>query len=178
MKRDTIERLAIDSAAGQLNEDAEALLRTYLAEHPQANQWAEDMLQVYKKTEAAINAKIKTADVGIEGVAVKVKPLSQVSWRPVARWAAVMVLGTLIGFVGGRWSETGQTHKVTIAKAATGRTEIKTLLDLKKKYAGTFWGDKILASVQSRPYPKRTEYKRNENFWPNFRQYIKEKNYE
>ena len=46
MEREAIERLAMDSAAGELNQDAEALLRTYLAEHPQANEWAEDMLQI------------------------------------------------------------------------------------------------------------------------------------
>lgn len=50
--------------------------------------------------------------------------------------------------------------------------------DLKEKYAGTFWGDKILASMEQGTYPKQTEYKWNREFWPNIRQYIKEKHYE
>ena len=63
MEREAIERLTIDSAAGELNEDAEALLRTYLAEYPQANKWAEDILQIYYRTEAAIKTKATHGDL-------------------------------------------------------------------------------------------------------------------
>ena len=54
MEREIIERLAVDLAAGELNEDVEALFRSYLAEHSEADKWAQDMLQVYEKTETAI----------------------------------------------------------------------------------------------------------------------------
>ncbi|MHC4169718.1 MAG: hypothetical protein ACYSWQ_22455, partial [Planctomycetota bacterium] len=64
MERDAIERLAIDSASGELNDDAETLLREYLAGHAEANRWAEEVQWLCEKTEAAIHAKTKNAGAG------------------------------------------------------------------------------------------------------------------
>jgi len=58
MEREIIERLTMDSASGELNEDAKVLLQTYLAEHSQENLWAEDMFKLYETANAAV--KIKT----------------------------------------------------------------------------------------------------------------------
>ena len=76
MRREIIERLAIDSAAGELNEDMEALFRAYLAEHSEAKKWAEDLSDVFEKTEAAIAAKIEPAGAESNHVAIKIKQIS------------------------------------------------------------------------------------------------------
>ena len=81
MKRETVERLAMDSAAGELSEDAEALFQTYLDENPQAKQWAEDVRQVYGETEAAIQAK--TALANSQKAAPHMTPAYRVNWLPV-----------------------------------------------------------------------------------------------
>jgi len=178
MKRDAIERLAIDSAAGELNEDAQALFRTYLTEHPRANKWAEDMLRIYGKTHAAIDAKIKTADVGIKGAVFKARPLSKVKWLPVVRWAAVLILGSLIGFKAGRWEITDKTYRIVLPEPSSVPRQVKTISDFREEYAGTFWGDKILALLEHR---SNQQYKADFNefrFWDRYRQYIKEKRYE
>ena len=57
MEREQIERLAIDSAAGELNEDMQALFEEYIAGHPEAKKYVEDMLGIYENTDAAIIAK-------------------------------------------------------------------------------------------------------------------------
>ena len=178
MKRDAIERLAIDSAAGELNEDADALFRAYLAEHPQANQWAEDVLRIYQETEAAINAKIETADTGAERAGARAKPPSQVNWRPAARWAAAVIFGTLIGFTAGRYQTTERTYRIARPEPARGTRQIRTVSDLQQKYAGTFWGDKMLALLKQRPAQQYRADFQGAKLWDRYRQYIKEKNYE
>ena len=57
MEREAIEKLAMDSAAGQLNEDAETLLKEYLAEHPEAKKWFQDMQEIYANIQVAFNEK-------------------------------------------------------------------------------------------------------------------------
>ncbi|MHC4559312.1 MAG: hypothetical protein ACYTFW_16180 [Planctomycetota bacterium] len=178
MNRDTIERLAMDSAAGELNEDVEALFRAYISEHPRANQWAEDMLGIYEKTEAAINTKTKTPYAGVEGAEVKIKHLSQVKWRPVARWAAAVILGTVIGFSAGRWKITDETYRIASPGSGRGLRQVKTVSDLKEKYAGTFWGDKVLALLEYRPGQQYKADLHDIRFWDRYKQYIKEKRYE
>ena len=55
MNCEQIERLAMDSAAEQLNEDVEALLQEYLTEHSEANKLFLDMQEIYENTKVAFN---------------------------------------------------------------------------------------------------------------------------
>jgi hypothetical protein len=178
MNRDAIERLAIDSAAGELNADVDALFRAYLAEHPQANQWAQDISRVYQETEAAINAKIETADTGAEGAGGRAKPPSQVNWRPAARWAAAVIVGTVIGFTAGRWQPTERAYRIAWPEPIRGPRQVQTVSDLQQKYAGTFWGDKMLALLRQRPAQQYKADFQGAKLWDRYRQYRKEKNYE
>jgi len=178
MKRERIERLATDAAAGELNEDVEALFNAYLAEHPQAKKWADQMLSAYKKTQAAISEKTSRANTTAETAFISSKAIGWMKWPSVGRSAAILAFGILIGFTAAHWGATGKTTKIAQMVPTRGPSPVKTVSDLKEKYAGTFWGDKILASLEPGPYPKQTEYKWNREFWPNIKQYIKEKHYE
>jgi len=178
MKRERIERLAIDCEAGELNEDSEVLFKMYLAEHPKENQWAEDIMQVYEKTKAAIDANIMDSGVGGETPFIKRNRLLQLNWQRFGPQAAAVILVAFIGFAAGRWEINGKANRIALTEPSLGPRQIKTVSDLKEKYAGTFWGDKILASLEPGSYPKQTEYKWNREFWPNIKQYIKEKHYE
>lgn len=178
MERERIERLAIDSAGGELNADTKVLFKAYLAEHPEANRWAEDMLRIYEKTEAAISTKTKDVQPNVETEFVFTKPILRPKWRLVGRWAAVLIFAIGVGFTAGRWSGSSEPKPIAVAKLEGPRMVSRTVLDLRKKYEGSFWGEKILASTEPMPYPKRAEYKWNGKFWPNIRQYIKEKYYE
>jgi len=176
MEREAIERLAMDSAAGELNEDAEALLRTYLAEYPQANKWAEDILQIYYRTEAAIKTKTTRGDVG--KITPEITPLSQVRWLPVGRWAAVIALGIIIGFTAGRRDQTDSAHRIAFQEPSRNSKQVETVSELRERYAGTFWGDKMLALLEHKPSQRYKANLRSIGSWSKYRQYIKEKNYD
>ncbi|HUW19562.1 MAG TPA: hypothetical protein VMW16_09690 [Sedimentisphaerales bacterium] len=175
MERDTIERLAIDLAAGELNEDAEALFREYLAEHPKANRWAQNMSQIYDKTEAAIEAKISNAYAGVEVAAANKKALSRARLWPVGRWAAVVAFAIGVAFAVGRWSVVTETRKPVAVKTTLHPAVSQNLLDLKAKYEGTFWADKIISSLEPKPYPKHKGNNWTGTFWSSLRPYMKEK---
>jgi hypothetical protein len=115
MKREVIERLAIDSAAGELNEDIQALFDAYLIEHPQAGQWAEDIAGVYKETATVIDAKTSAAVAGSAMPCIKAQPLLRAKWWSFGRAAAALIVGALIGFAGGRWPINGETSRIVRA---------------------------------------------------------------
>lgn len=176
MNRETIERLAMDSAAGELNEDAGALLQFYLDKHPQAKQWAEDVRQVYNLTETAV--KTKTAHTNGRQVFPRISPVSRVKWLPVARWAAAIVLGAIFGFTAGRWEVTGKTLTTAFQEPSRISKQSETVSNLKERYAGTFWGDKMLAMLEHKSGRENMVDLRDIRSWDTFRQYVKEKNNE
>ena len=178
MKRDEIERLAIDSAAGELNADADALFRAYLAEHPQASQWAQDVSRLYRQTEAAISAKTAEAHAAPEAPPARRHRLLRSKWPSVARWAAALIFGTVIGFTAGRWQPTERTYRISWPQPARSTRQVRTVSDLQQRYAGTFWGDKMLAMLKQRPAEQYKSGLQGVRLWDRYRQYIKEKNYE
>lgn len=175
MKREAIERLAIDSAAGELNEDIQALFDAYLAEHPQAGQWAEEIAGVYKETEAAIEAKTSDADAGGAAPAIKTKPLLWARWWAIGRAAATLIVAAVIGFVGGRWTINGEMDRIAFIKPERPAVQVKTISDLKEQYAGTFWGKKVLALVEHTSSERYKSDFQDTNLRKIYRQYIKEK---
>jgi hypothetical protein len=175
MKREAIERLAIDSAAGELNEDILALFDAYLAEHPQAGQWAEDIAGVYKETEAAIDAKTSGANAGDALPAIKAKPLVRAKWWAIGRAAAGLIVAAIIGFAGGRWTINGEAGRITFVKPERPAVQVKTISDLKEQYAGTFWGKKVLALVEHTSSERYKADFQDSSFRQIYRQYIKEK---
>ena len=178
MKRDAIERLAIDSAAGELNADADTLLKAYLAEHPQASQWAEDVSRLYRQTEAAISTKTAEAHAGRGTPPARSHRLTRSKWSSVARWAAAVIVGTVVGFTAGRWQPAERTYEIAWPQPARGTRQVRTVSDLQQKYADTFWGDKMLALLRQRPAEQYKSGLQGVGLWDRYRQYIKERNYE
>ncbi|MHC4109850.1 MAG: hypothetical protein ACYSUY_02170 [Planctomycetota bacterium] len=178
MKREAIERLAIDSAAGELNEDVLVLFDAYLAEHPEAGKWAGDIAGVYKDTEAAIDAKTSDAVAGGAIPAIKTNRQLHMNWFSFGRWAAALIVAALIGFTGGRWPINGETSRIIFTKPDRPAVQVKTISDLKEEYAGTFWGKKVLALVEHTPSKRSKADFQGASFWRIYRQYKKEKPHE
>ncbi len=178
MERENIERLAIDAAAGELNQDAEALFGAYLAEHREANRWAENMLQTYEKTQAAIHTKTANADVSSRRPVIKKKRLPYLRWQSLIRCAAVLLVGVVIGHAAGRRPTADRTGPTVLGEPYQAQAQVKTVQDLKQKYAGTFWGDKILASVEHKPRQFYRGTTSDTSLWDKYRQYVKEKRHE
>lgn len=179
MEREQIERLAIDSAAGELNEDIQALFEEYLAEHPEAKTSVEDMLGIYEKTDAAIIAKTKhTAETDLNTADISVKSRTNVLWLPIARWAAVIIFAAFVGIVVGRWSKSPVLAERPVQMAAyPGPAVQKKNFDLENT-GDSFWRDKVVAMMTSRPHSIRKDFVTGPDLWERYREFIKEKNYE
>jgi hypothetical protein len=175
MKREAIERLAMDSAAGELNEDVEALFRAYLKGHPEAKPGSEEMLWIYKETAAAIEVKTRRAAAGVGLPSVKLNRLFGLNWRSFGRAAAALIVGVLIGFTGGRLQIANETSMGTFIQPKSPAEHVKTLSDLKEEYTGTFWGDKVLALIEQGPAKQHKAEFRDIGFWQKYR---KETGYE
>ncbi len=179
MERDAIERLAMDSAAGELNEDTGALFQEYLAEHADANKWVEDMLGIYEKTEAAIGIKTKRAtgtDTSTANVGKKYR--SMIQWLPIARWAAVVIFAAFIGVAAGRWSKSipleQNPQRTTVSQDLAVESPS---LDL-ESIGESFWQKKAMAMLTSPSSKIPGDYVTGPKLWEKYRQFIKEKNYE
>jgi hypothetical protein len=175
MKREAIERLAIDSAAGELNEDVQALFDAYLAEHSKAGRWAEDIEGIYKETEAAVDVKTSDVDAGASIPVIKTRPLLRAKWWEIWRVAAALIVAALIGFTGGRWPINGKTSVITFTRPDRPQEQVKTISDLKEEYAGTFWGKKVLALVEHTSSERYKAGFQDTSFRQIYRQYKKEK---
>ncbi len=178
MDRDAIERLAMDSACGELNEDAEALLSEYLAGNAEADRWAADVREVCEKTEAAIQKKTKNSGSGLEGAPVAPKPALPVRLWPVTRLAAAVVIAAFIGFAIGHRQESNTTYGPPLPDSASIPKQVRTVADLREQYAGTFWGDKMLAVIEHRPDRRHQAARRAGSLWDRYGKYIKENRHE
>lgn len=175
MERETIERLAIDSAAGQLNEDAEMLLSAYLAEHPEANKWSKEMLADYNMTASVVKAKTKeTATASRMTFTKKPKILSRVNWQPFAKWAAVVIFASMIGIGLGRWSKERKFHTNSANEKIEHNLPVKRSIAFVLNDDAGFWHKKAIAFLEPSKYPKRKPFTKNGNWWDNYRK-LKEK---
>ena len=105
-------------------------------------------------------------------------PTFRVNWLPVARWAAAILLGTFIGFTAGRWEVTDPVQRIVVQESEPIPTPVETVTDLKEKYVGTFWGDKMLALVDSTTRRQHAANLNGIRSWDTYRQYMKGKHNE
>ncbi|MHC4758536.1 MAG: hypothetical protein ACYTE8_07750 [Planctomycetota bacterium] len=177
MKREQIERLAIDSTAGELNEDAEALLKEYLSEHAPENQWAQDISELYKMTRQTIETKTARTIQKTSKVTHK-----HTSWKlnfsAVARWAAVIVIFTSIGAGLGRWSKKPEPISETVKIIISNPSQRVRPADLVLMPTEGFWRDKAVSMLTSRPVTHYDKKIPISQLWHEYKQYIKEKSYD
>ena len=179
MEREQIERLTIDSAAGELNEDMQALFEEYLAEHPEAKTCFESMLGIYQKTDAAIIAKTQHAvETDLNTADISIKSRSKVLWLPIARWAAVIIFAAFVGIAVGRWSKSPVLVERPVQMAAyPGPAVQQRNFDLENT-GDSFWRDKAIAMMTPRSGSIQKGSATGSSLWEKYREYIKEKNYE
>lgn len=195
MDREIIERMALDRAAGELNQDVQALFSTYLAQNEQASRWAEDILRVYETTEAAINAKTRAVCTGSVTQVVKntlVLPLrhQRIGHRPARRlagWAAVLIFAVFIGALIGRWSKPSvlQERPASVAFGPSPRPgAVRPTLTVKwpiyqlQDTGGSFWQTKAMAMLHPKSDTINKDYIKGPTLWEKYTQFIKEKRYE
>ncbi len=172
MEREIIERLAMDSASGELNEDVETLLQEYLSEHNDVNKWFLEMRDIYNKTQAAFDAK--TAFIKQHKTD---NPSLKFNWFPVMRWAAVIIIAVCIGAAAGRLSKQKaplQKHNVV----ATDTSFAKKTTFNPGNISNDFWRNKITAMVNPSPVKIHIEKSSGSSLLETYKKYIKESNHE
>lgn len=170
MERESIERLTIDSAMGELNEDAGMLLAEYLLEHPDAKRWSTEMLADYNMAASAIKAKTKeTPSASSVAFVVKPKFLSILNWRPIAKWAAVVIFASLIGIGFGRWSKDTKYYAKSSFQETEDNLPTKPSVVNILRDDGSFWHKKAIAFLEPSKYPKRKAFANTNNLWDRYR---------
>jgi|WetSurMetagenome_2_1015567.scaffolds.fasta_scaffold234321_2 hypothetical protein len=170
MEREIIERLAIDSAARELNEDTEILLQDYLSEHNETNKLFLEMQEIYKKTQAAFD--VKTASIKKQ---FAIEPSLKFNWFPLLRAAAVIVISVCIGIIAGRLSKQDIPQQESKYIALNSNVSAKrTGLNLNDLGEG-FWKKKIAAMVNPSPVREHREDNSVHSLLERYRQYLKEK---
>jgi hypothetical protein len=177
MERETIERLAIDCALGELNEDAAMLFEAYLAEHAEAKQWADPMMQTCLRTREAIAQKTHAAKAVVQPEPVR---LPWANWSTLGRWAAVIAVSAFLGVTVGRWSTPSQTRKpdtvvVRTAQPDAGPEGWRRVLS---ESGQGFWQTKAVAMLQSQPREIPGSTESGPSLWDRYRQFRKERSRE
>ncbi len=159
MERESIERLVLDSAMGELNEDSEILLSEYLNEHSEAQQWSIEMLADYEMTASAVNTKTKeTAPISTIMPVKKPAILLSLNWRPIAKWAAVVIFASLIGVGFGRRSTERKFYARPSFQEIEHNRPTKRSVVNNLRGRGTFWHKKAIAFLEPSKHPKRKPF--------------------
>jgi hypothetical protein len=174
MEREQIERLAMDSASGDLNEDAESLLKAYLSEHDQEKLWAEDMSDLYETTKTAVKAKTSQSTAESSKSIYK-KPLMQISYLSIGRWAAVIIVSAIIGAGLGRWSNQPEQIITSPSEAIFSEPQLTNSSDLVMIPSEGFWRDKAMAMLEPKPVIHSEKRIQIDSLWQQYKEYIKEK---
>lgn len=157
MTNEQIERLAMDLACGEMNEDVGALFETYLAEHAEVRQTADGFAAVCRRCEEGL-------DVGQEMAASRPKKPFVKRERMLAYGrAAILVLGVLLGMQLGRLSRPAAPETVQVAASGAERVTLQTPLE------DGFWKEKAEALMKPKLLAVDTKTQTNETFWGRYR---------
>ncbi len=176
MQRETIERLAIDHALGELDADVTALFEAYLAEHADARHWAEPMMRTCTQTREAIEKKTQPD----EAITCREPIRLRIDRTAIGRWAAVIAISALLGVTIGRWSRPPETQKpetVVVRAAAPDAGPDGWQRVLSEPEQG-FWQTKALAMLQSQPREIPGPTASQSSLWDRYRLFRKERSRE
>ncbi len=161
MEREIIERLAIDNALGELNEDAAVLFETYLAEHAEVRAWAESMAQTCLRAREAISSKTPSVEGSGPSPHAPRAQLALVYGRVLSRWAAVIAVALAIGVGLGRRSAPKPPAKPPTVVRAEQDASPKGWDRVLSESGDGFWQGKAVAMLQSKsyevPHPRRVQ---------------------
>jgi hypothetical protein len=153
MERQAIERLAMDAALGELNDDAAALFEAYLTEHPETRQWAGSMAVICRRTQEAVVAKTRPAALSHLPCATGARQIVRVRLASVGRWAAVVIVSLALGVVAGRglrWPAGTVSRPVASAEMLRSSMREDWQAVLNGRDLG-FWEAKAAAALQRQP---------------------------
>ena len=178
MERETIERLAIDNALGELDADTAALFQSYLAEHAEARDWAQTMAQTCSRTREAVNKKTARIDPDHRVAGVDVHWPNTGRWWTLGRWAAVIVVSLAIGAALGRRSRPQVSAPETVVVQAQSTATQQGWKQILSKPERGFWETKAVAMLQPRTNEIPSIHPGRQGLWDRYRQQRKERSHE
>jgi len=153
MERQAIERLAMDAALGELNDDAAALFEAYLTEHPETRQWAGPMKEICRRTQEAVVARTRPAALSHLPCAAGARRIVRFRLANAGRWAAVVIFSLVLGAVAGRGLMSparSVSRPMTSAEAFRSSMQEDWQAVLNGRGRG-FWESKAAAALQRQP---------------------------
>jgi hypothetical protein len=176
MERQAIERLAMDLALGELNEEAAALFEAYLAEHPEAGQWAQPMKAICLRTQDAIHTKTQQLTTPAHrSTALRRVPIG---WARLGRWAAVVTIALALGAVADRWLKHDvPAPRLTVAVESTRNPLREDWRRVLNEPGQSFWESKAAAALGSKPERSHAQPASQPNLLEMFKQRQKERNH-
>jgi len=176
MDRERIERLAMDSALGELGEDAMALFEAYVAAYPQANEWARQMQRTCAVAQEAIAVTTRAPRQKSFGARRHRYRLRCINRPALGRWAAVVAVSLLAGAGVGRWSARQDAGSAALAPVTVVRAEpaAKSWQELLSEPGQGLWQAKALALLGPASLAP-AGLKTGENVWEKYRRYLREK---
>lgn len=177
MKREMIERLAMDRALGELNDDVATLFETYLAEHAEARLWAEPMTQTCIQMRDAIARQTQPSAQFAEPEPAR---LFRADWSALARWAAVIAVAAVLGAAIGRRSAPSPTPEpeTVIVRTAPREAGLEGWRRVLSETEQGFWQTKAIAMLQSQPREVQRSTESRPSLWDRYRQFRKERSHE
>lgn len=177
MERQAIERLAMDAALGELNDDATALFDAYLTEHPELRQWARSMKAVCERTREAVVARTAPAAFPPRRAAIHACRISRIRLANAGRWAAVVLVSLALGAAGGRrlTSSTESTSYVTASAETTPSPARRDWRAVLNGWGEGFWEAKAAATLRPQPGPAGDSYEPKPSPWEMLKQRQKER---
>ena len=178
MERETIERLAIDQALGELDVDTAALFQAYLAEHAEARDWAQAMARTCVRTRQAIRQKAQPADEHPRLDQVRAPWSRTIAWQTYGRWAAVILVSLAVGATLGRRSRPSASAPKTIVVQAQSTPGQQGWRQILSKPELGFWETKAVAMLQPKTDEILSTHLGRRGPWDRYRQRRKGRSYE
>ena len=178
MERQIIERLAIDHALGELDADTAALFETYLAEHAEAQDWAQAMAQTCVRTREAIRQKTQPTDEHRRSDRTGTPWPHTIAWQTYGRWAAVILVSLAIGAALGRRFRAPASTPKTIVIQAQSTPEQQDWRQFLSKSERGFWETKAVAMLQPKTDEIPSTHPGRRGLWDRYRQQGKGRSYE
>ena len=166
MDRDTIERLAVDLAGGELEGDVEALLEAYLADHPEWREAVTRMRATYQHCREAVEARVRIA---LPASATRGPVTPRRPWPRRGWWlgrAAALLLALALGAAGGWWA--GRARGPTAVRVVRVREAAAEPDTAQIERLGPFWQVKVQALMEGRSGPPPPEADGHKRFWSRF----------
>lgn len=169
MQRDTIERLAMDMAMGQLDDDVKTLLTDYLDEHPNEKTWAHEMIKDCNIIEDTLKTKTKLPQAQYKKQNFKKTIIFlNANIKSFSKVAAVFIFASMIGIGFSRFPKQLETFTKLPGREQKSEFLIRQITPDTPEQGEGFWQVKAAAFTEPRQHTINRASQNAGNLWANY----------